>query len=171
MNPNETPTPRTAQLEAQVRLGQADVYQLLKDYESLERELIASNDRVECHKQAIELIRTERDSLRQQLEDKTKECSHFRQELALAKIPTTVDAVEREEWRQERNQLKLAAEKMVEALGLCLTTLEFCSHLRKQHPFSIPDWGALDSVVLSRQIEKSNQALTLACSMGVGKNK
>jgi hypothetical protein len=35
-----------------------------------------------------------------------RERDEARAELALEKIPVTVDAVEREEWRQERNQLR-----------------------------------------------------------------
>lgn len=40
-----------------------------------------------------------------------------RNQLALASIPTTVEEVEREEWRQEKHQLTTTAKKLAEALN------------------------------------------------------
>ena len=62
-----------------------------------------------CHE------RDEFNALRSELE-------RLRFELAMAQIPTTVDAVEREEWRQERDTLRrkvAAAEGLATALAMC----------------------------------------------------
>jgi chromosome segregation ATPase len=89
--------------------------------------------------------------LRQQLEAKTKECEHFRQEWALATIPTTVDAVEREEWRQERTQLRLSNERMAEALKQLLEYIDTMHWARQD------EW-------CKRSVESCKQALSTRTS-------
>jgi DNA repair exonuclease SbcCD ATPase subunit len=59
-------------------------------------------------------------TLERELNAAKAEAEHYRTEWALEKIPTTVDAVEREEWRQERDSLRQQleeAKKEVERLN------------------------------------------------------
>ena len=98
---------------------------------------------LEAKSDLVKLVREEMFLKNSELQSALVEVEWLRQELALAQIPTTVDAVEREEWRQERDALLRkveAAKEMAEALESCRANVEHEIRRRELLKQSTDQW-------------------------------